>query len=119
MNVKAAAMEKLRSSASASNPFAVVAEPEQPEETPNILDLFGNMWILSIAFMFIFYINIYFWYICIAFCVFFWFMLSIFRRIFNCDILADFLSFVFHVCQIISIFSRMSWIMKNPFILQE
>jgi hypothetical protein len=35
-----AAMEKFRSTASASNPFAA-AEPAQPEEIPNILDLFG------------------------------------------------------------------------------
>jgi len=37
---EAAAMEKFRSTASASNPFAQ-AEPETAEETPNILDLFG------------------------------------------------------------------------------
>ena len=34
-------MEKFRSTASASNPFAAQLEPET-EETPNILDLFGN-----------------------------------------------------------------------------
>jgi hypothetical protein len=38
---EAAAMEKFRSSASASNPFAAAPEPDQAEETPNILDLFG------------------------------------------------------------------------------
>jgi len=35
-----AAMEKFRSTASASNPFAAQPEPSQ-EQTPNILDLFG------------------------------------------------------------------------------
>ena len=34
-------MEKFRSTASASNPFAAPPAPE-PEETPNILDLFGK-----------------------------------------------------------------------------
>jgi hypothetical protein len=34
-------MEKFRSTASASNPFAAQPEPSQ-EQTPNILDLFGK-----------------------------------------------------------------------------
>ncbi len=35
-------MEKFRSTASASNPFAAPPAPEA-EETPNILDLFGEL----------------------------------------------------------------------------
>lgn len=34
-------MEKFRSGASASNPFAAAPAGEKAEETPNILDLFG------------------------------------------------------------------------------
>jgi len=45
-------MEKFRSSASASNPFAVTAEAEQAEETPNILDLFGNQLMQRWPFLF-------------------------------------------------------------------
>ena len=44
--VQAAAMEKFRSTASASNPFAAAAAAAAPEpvkeETPNNLDLFGK-----------------------------------------------------------------------------
>jgi hypothetical protein len=41
-------MEKFRSTASASNPFAASAAAPEPakEETPNILDLFGNIFAL-------------------------------------------------------------------------
>ena len=35
-------MAKFRSTASASNPFAAAPERAPAEETPNILDLFGN-----------------------------------------------------------------------------
>jgi len=41
MEEEAAAMEKFRSGASASNPFAAAPAGEKSEETPNILDLFG------------------------------------------------------------------------------
>jgi len=41
MEEEAAAMEKFRSGASASNPFAAAPAGEKAEETPNILDLFG------------------------------------------------------------------------------
>ena len=41
MEEEAAAMEKFRSGASASNPFAAAPGGEKAEETPNILDLFG------------------------------------------------------------------------------
>merc|ERR1719397_2426805 len=41
MEEEAAAMEKFRSGASASNPFAAAPAGEKTEETPNILDLFG------------------------------------------------------------------------------
>ena len=40
MNEEAAAMEKFRAGAPASNPFASGPAPAS-EETPNILDLFG------------------------------------------------------------------------------
>jgi len=36
-----AAMAQFRTTASSSNPFAAAPEPAHPEETPNILDLFG------------------------------------------------------------------------------
>ena len=41
MEEEAAAMEKFRSSTSASNPFAAAPAQAAAEETPNILDLFG------------------------------------------------------------------------------
>ena len=41
MEEEAAAMEKFRSTTSASNPFAAAPAPAGAEETPNILDLFG------------------------------------------------------------------------------
>ena len=41
MDEEAAAMEKFRSSTSASNPFAAAPALAAAEETPNILDLFG------------------------------------------------------------------------------
>ena len=42
---QAAAMERFRSTASSSNPFAAAAAAPEPakEETPNILDLFGKI----------------------------------------------------------------------------
>ena len=41
MEEEAAAMEKFRSTAGASNPFAAAPAGGGAEETPNILDLFG------------------------------------------------------------------------------
>ena len=35
-------MAQFRTTASSSNPFAAAPEPAHPEETPNILDLFGR-----------------------------------------------------------------------------